>query len=90
MGSRWVDLMLFAFIKFRWDPPPATSWPAPKPDLWSDAAGAEQEPIPEWQIQPEDDVPDDDDDVIPETYTQNLALQRLQQNSAKAAITAKV
>ena len=63
----------------RWDPPPATSWPAPKPDPWTDSS-----PIPEWQIQPEDDVPDDDDQLPePEVYTQNLALQRLQQNAVK-------
>ena len=40
----------------------------------------------EWQIQTEDDIPDDDGDEIysePEVYTQNLALQRLQQNAAK-------
>lgn len=72
-----------------WDPPPVTQWPAPKPDQWAveatnpnDPAWVESqaEPIPEWQIQLEDDVPDDDDeDVGDDAYTQNLALQRLQQ-----------
>ncbi len=43
----------------------------------------------EWQIQTEDDVPDDDGDeglLEPEVYTQNLALQRLQQNAAKRTL----
>ena len=45
--------------------------------------------ISEWQIQTEDDVPDDDGDeglLEPEVYTQNLALQRLQQNAAKRTV----
>ena len=34
-------------FNFRWDPPPATAWPAPKPDPWTDSAA---EPIPGWSF----------------------------------------
>lgn len=53
-------------------PPAATAWPAPKPDYqpqeWS------EEPVPEWQIEPEDEEPPDASVIIEE----NLAMARLQ------------
>jgi len=64
------------------DPPPATSWPAPRPDPWrsADSAAAAQpewqqqqeEPVPEWQIRPEEEEPPDDGDpYFPVGITRN-------------------
>ena len=35
------------------DPPPATSWPAPKPEYQNEM----EEPVPDWVVQTEDDEP---------------------------------
>lgn len=67
------------------DPPPATSWPAPKSDFQPANSDFQPEksdfqpdwqhqmdnPIPEWQLEPEDDEP-------PEIVEENLAMARLQ------------
>lgn len=64
------------------DPPPATSWPDPKstPEYQAQAAwqlqqNDQDDPVPEWKIQAEDEEPEDEDCEIVE---ENLALARLQ------------
>ena len=60
------------------DPPPATSWPAPKPEYqaqaWQHQQNEDQDdPVPGWAIQAEDDEPPDI-----EVVEENLAMARLQ------------
>ncbi len=61
-------------VAWEGDPPPATAWPEPKPEAWSaamaEATAAQEvdpwdEPVPEWQIEPEDEEPPDESEVIP-------------------------
>ena len=78
------------------DPPAATAWPAPRPDPWASAAaaGSREEPVPEWQLQPEEEEPPDDP-YLPnggsaaasgeEVYTENVALARLRKEEATTA-----
>ncbi len=68
------------------DPPPATAWPEPKLDDYHGQPqmgwGMQEEPVPEWQIQPEDEEPPDEVEIVEE----NLAMARLQNRNQDHAL----